>query len=138
MFDKILMPIDLTHDESWKTALPMAKRCAGQDGEIHLLAILHDLGAAMVSSYLPKDFEKTAMEKLKSQLGDFAASEVPEAKLHVGHGHIAETILRIAGDMNADLIVMSSHPPNDFKTLLIGSNADKVVRHATRPVLVVR
>ncbi len=138
MFDKILMPIDLTHDESWKTALPMAKRCAGQDGEIHLLAILHDLGAAMVSSYLPKDFEKTAMEKLKSQLGDFAASEVPEAKLHVGHGHIAETILRIAADMHADLIVMSSHPPNDFKTLLIGSNADKVVRHATRPVLVVR
>ena len=138
MFDKILLPIDLNHAESWETALPMARRCAGAGGEIHLLGIVHDLGVAMVSSFLPDDFEKTAMENLKVQLGAFATAEVPDAKVHVAHGHVAETILRIAQDLDADLIVMSSHPPNDFKTLLIGSNADKVVRHSTIPVLVVR
>lgn len=138
MFDKILLPIDLNHSESWETALPMAKRCAGANGEIHLLGIVHDLGAAMVSSYLPEDFEKSAMEKLKGHLSAFAKADLPEAIIHVGYGHVAETILRIAKDLGADLIVMSSHPPNDFKTLLIGSNADKVVRHADIPVLVVR
>lgn len=138
MFDKILLPIDLNHSESWESALPMAKRCSGSGGEIHLLGIVHDLGVAMVSSYLPEDFEKTSMENLKAQLVEFAASKAPDAKAHVAHGHVAETILRIAQDIDADLIVMSSHPPNDFKTLLIGSNADKVVRHATIPVLVVR
>ncbi len=138
MFDTILLPIDLNHSESWETALPMAKRCAGANGEIHLLGIVHDLGAAMVSSYLPEDFEKSSMEKLKGNLSEFAKADVPEAKIHVGYGHVAETILRIAKDLGADLIVMSSHPPNDFKTLLIGSNADKVVRHADIPVLVVR
>lgn len=138
MFDKILLPIDLNHSESWEAALPMAKRCAASSGEIHLLGIVHDLGVAMVSSYLPQDFEKTAMENLKARLSEFASAEVPDAKPHVAHGHVAETILRIAKDVGADLIVMASHPPNDFKTLLIGSNADKVVRHATIPVLVVR
>jgi len=138
MFDKILLPIDLNHSESWEAALPMAKRCAGAGGEIHLLGIVHDLGAAMVSSYLPEDFEKTSMENLKAQLAEFASANAAGAIPHVAHGHVAETILRIADDLGADLIVMSSHPPNDFKTLLIGSNADKVVRHATIPVLVVR
>jgi len=138
MFDKILLPIDLNHSESWETALPMAKRCAGSGGKVHLLGIVHDLGAAMVSSFLPDDFEKSAMEDLKARLVDFAEEHAPGATAHVAHGHVAETILRIAEDMQSDLIVMASHPPNDFKTLLIGSNADKVVRHSSVPVLVVR
>ncbi len=123
MFDKVLLPIDMTHPESWEKALPMALRCAGSSGEIHVLGIVHDLGAAMIASYLPEDFEKTAMARVH---------------VHVGHGHVPETILRIAGDLGADLIVMASHPPNELKTLLVGSNADKVVRHATLPVLVAR
>lgn len=141
MFDKILLPIDMTHSESWEKALPMALRCAGASGQVHVLGIVHDLGSAMVSSYLPEGFEKTAMEKLKADLLEFAKKEFPDpsrAEVHVGHGHVPETILRIADDLGADLIVMASHPPNELKTLLIGSNADKVVRHARIPVLVAR
>ncbi len=142
MFDKVLLPIDVNHPESWQTALPAAQRCAGPEGEIHLLGIVHDLGAAaMVTSYLPPGFEKTAMESLKGQMEDFAAAEFkdgPRPTVHVGHGHVPETILRIAENIGANLIVMASHPPSDFQTLLIGSNADKVVRHAPIAVLVVR
>lgn len=141
MFDKVLLPIDLTHPESWEKALPMALRCAGASGEVHLLGIVHDLGAAMVASYLPPDFERTAMENLKADLLGFARANFPDparAEVHVGHGHVPETILRIAGQLGADLIVMASHPPNELKTLLVGSNADKVVRHATIPVLIAR
>lgn len=141
MFDKILLPIDINHPESWAKALPAAKRCAGSSGEIHLLGIVHDLGSAVISSFLPEDFEQKAMESLKAKLKDLAQSEFPgDAKVetHVGHGHVPETILRIAGQVGADLIVMGSHPPNDFQTLLVGSNADKVVRHAEIPVLTVR
>ncbi|MEO0363828.1 MAG: universal stress protein, partial [Pseudomonadota bacterium] len=31
-----------------------------------------------------------------------------------------------------------SHPPDELRSLLVGSHAEKVVRHATTPVLVVR
>ena len=141
MFDKILLPIDLNHHESWDKALPMALRCAAGKGEIHVLGIVHDLGVAMVASYLPEGFEKHAMEKLKADLSEFAEREFPDSAnvtVHVGHGHVPETILRIAGDLGVDLIVMASHPPNDLQTLLVGSNADKVVRHSPIPVLVAR
>lgn len=141
MFDRVLLPIDINHPESWEKALPAAKQCAGANGEIHLLAIVHDLGSAMVSSFLPENFEQMAMENLKSQLTDLAGKQFPaggKVETHVGHGHVPETILRIAEQVNADLIVMASHPPSDFQTLLVGSNADKVVRHSTIPVLTVR
>lgn len=141
MFDKVLLPIDLNHPESWRTALPAARHCAGPEGEIHLLGIVHDIGVAMVASFLPEGFEKQAMEKVKAGLEEFAASHFADGKtpqIHVGHGHVPETILRIADHVGANLIVMASHPPSDFQTLLVGSNADKVVRHSTIPVLVVR
>ena len=141
MFEKVLLPIDLNHPESWEVALPAARRCAGADGEIHLLGIVHDLGLAMVASYLPEGFEKNAMEKLKAELEDFAASLANDGEtigVHVGHGHVPETILRVADHIGANLIVMASHAPNDFQTRLVGSNADKVVRHSKIPVLVVR
>lgn len=141
MFDKVLLPIDINHPESWAKAIPAARRCAGQSGEIHLLGIVHDLGSAMISTFLPEDFEQKAMETLKAKMADLVASEMPDAQkveTHVGHGHVPETILRIAEQIGADLIVMASHPPNDFQTLLVGSNADKVVRHSPIPVLTIR
>lgn len=137
MFDTVLLPVDLTHPESWEKALPMAAKCAS-GGTLHLLAIVHDLGEAMVSSYLPEGFEKQAMERAKAELSEFAAKHSAGAEVHVGHGHVPETILRVADQIGADLIVMASHPPGGLSTLLVGSNADRVVAHATRPVLVVR
>ncbi|MFC4667376.1 universal stress protein [Seohaeicola nanhaiensis] len=141
MFDKVLLPIDLNHPESWTKALPAALNCAGDSGEIHLLGIVHDLGAAMVAAYLPVGFEEKALAEMESGLQAFQASHLAghaRVHVHVGHGHVPETILKEAAKLGADLIVIASHPPGDLGTLLVGSNADKVVRHADRPVLVVR
>ena len=81
------------------------------------------------------------METLKTKLADFVGAQFPKGgkvETHVALGHVPETILRIAEQTGADLIVMASHPPNDLKTLLVGSYADKVVRHSPIPVLTVR
>ncbi len=141
MFDKILLPIDISHPESWKKAFPAAMQCAGSGGEIHILGIVHDLGSAMVSSFLPEDFEKAALKKMEADLAELAKKEFSSAEkisTHVGHGHVPETILKTAESIGADLIVMASHPPNDLQTLLVGSNAGKVVRHSPIPVLTLR
>ncbi len=141
MFKKVLFPIDINHPESWEKALPLALQCAGDSGEVHLLGVVHDLGANVVTSFLPEDFEQKAMERLKAQLLEFAEQNLAgkaKNEVHVGHGYVAQTILRHAKDLGADLIVIASHMPNDFQTLLVGSNADRVVRHAEIPVLVVR
>ncbi|RVT82199.1 universal stress protein [Rhodobacteraceae bacterium CCMM004] len=141
MFNDVLLPIDLNHPESWSKSLPLAAKMAGKGGTVHVLGIVHDLGSAMVANFLPADFEKKAIARMKDELEAFKAEHMPEgvrADTHVGHGHVPETILKIAGNVGADLIVMASHPPGDLGTLLVGSNADRVVRHAHLPVLVVR
>lgn len=141
MFNDVLLPIDIEHAASWSKALPIARQLCGNNGTLHVLGIVHDLGAAYVSSYLPADFEKKALQKMKDDLDRFIEDNLPgdaKAVAHVGHGHVAEHILSAARDMDADVIVIASHPPDEFMTLLVGSNADRVVRHADRPVMVVR
>lgn len=140
MFDNILLPIDLNHPESWEKALPMARKLAGSGGTIHVLGIVHDLGSAMVAAYLPADYEKQALDRMERDLEGFIADHLSGAKAspRVGHGHVPESILLSARKVGADVIVMASHPPDDFRTFLVGSNADKVVHHATIPVMVVR
>ena len=141
MFQNILLPVDINHPESWQKALPLALKSAGSSGTVHVLGIVHDLGSALIASYLPSGFEKDAMERLKAELIAFAGREIPAgtaSQVHVGHGHVAETILRTATHIGADAIFMASHPPHDLQTILVGSQADKVVRHAEIPVLVVR
>lgn len=140
MFENVLLPIDLNHPASWEKALPMAvKLCGG--GTLHVLGIVHDLGAASIASYLPADFEQSALQKMKVDIEEFIDENVPEgtnAVAHVGHGHVPEHIISAARAVGADVIVMASHPPDELMTFLVGSNADKVVRHADRPVMVVR
>jgi nucleotide-binding universal stress UspA family protein len=80
---------------------------------------------------------------------EFAAQELDrfEAELKsegfVAHsivhpGAAAESILDVARAENADLIVMSTHGRGGFGRFLLGSVADKVVRHTDVPVMLVR
>jgi nucleotide-binding universal stress UspA family protein len=50
---------------------------------------------------------------------------------------IGEQILALADRIGADLIVVGTHAARGMERLLLGSVADKVIRGATQPVLVV-
>jgi nucleotide-binding universal stress UspA family protein len=53
-------------------------------------------------------------------------------------GDVADGILDFAEEIDADLIIMSTHGRSGFGRWLLGSVADRVVRGATRPVWLVR
>jgi len=59
-------------------------------------------------------------------------------KVLVAAGHPADTIVRVAREENADLIVMGTHGRTGLQHVLLGSVAEKVVRLASCPVLTVR
>ncbi|SFR03679.1 universal stress protein [Poseidonocella sedimentorum] len=140
MFNKILLPIDLEEEQSWAKALPMAQRLAGESGTVHLLGIVHDVGSALVAGFLPEGYEREALSKMQRRLLEFAKDHGAEGRIeaHTGHGHVPEVILRQAKKTGAELIVMASHSPDDLRTYLVGSHADKVVHNAKIPVLVMR
>lgn len=52
-------------------------------------------------------------------------------------GDPASVILRVAGEINADLIVLGTHGRTGLARLLMGSVAEQVVRKASCPVLTV-
>ena len=58
--------------------------------------------------------------------------------VEVSIGHPADTIVRVAQERGADLIVMGTHGRTGLQHALLGSVAEKVVRLAPCPVLTVR
>src|SRR3989304_7824615 len=53
-------------------------------------------------------------------------------------GHPIEEILRAADSLKAGLIVMAAKGHSNLRIILLGSVAQGVVQHATRPVLIAR
>lgn len=53
-------------------------------------------------------------------------------------GDAADEIVRLAGELHADLIVMDTHGRSGLSRLLMGSVAEHVLRHAPCPVITVR
>ena len=49
-----------------------------------------------------------------------------------------DSITSVARERGVDLIVITTHGYTGFKHVLMGSTAERVVRHAPCPVLVVR
>ncbi|MEO7733767.1 MAG: universal stress protein [Kofleriaceae bacterium] len=58
-------------------------------------------------------------------------------RCRIGHPG-AQTLAALDGDRTIDLVVMGSHGRTGIARALLGSVAEKVVRHASCPVLVAR
>jgi len=57
---------------------------------------------------------------------------------HVLVGHPVRDIIKLATDLNADLIVVGSSGHSALYDRMIGSRAQRILHHAICPVLVVR
>ena len=58
-------------------------------------------------------------------------------KSFIEQGSPYEEILKVAKDWNADLIVLGTHGRTGFAHLLMGSVAEKVLRHSTLPLFII-
>ena len=142
MSGNILLAIDLNHRESWDTAIPEALMVARAKGaKIHLVVVVPDFGMAMVADFFPSDFERKALDRGRDELHKLAEEKMPDDidwQAHVAHGDIAGELLRVAAEVNASMIVMASHPVDQVRHFLVGSQAERVVSRAPISVLVVR
>ena len=61
-----------------------------------------------------------------------------DIKVMLREGKPGVTILKVSEEISADLIVIPSHGYHGMKRLVLGSVAERVIRHATCSVLVLR
>jgi len=55
----------------------------------------------------------------------------------VEKGKPFETILKVAEEWEADLVVMGTHGRTGLSHLIMGSVAEKVIRHSTKPLFII-
>lgn len=141
MYENILLPVDLEHDENWPRALEtVLPFCREVGTTLHLLTVLPDVGMSIVSQYFPEDFEQKSSNAGMERLKAFAQNELPadiKPRFIIGSGRPYEVILTIAKKISAELIVMGAHSPN-LADYLLGPNAARVARHARCSVFIAR
>jgi len=141
MYNDILLPVDLNHESSWITVLPsVIEYCRTFNARLHVVTVVPDFGMPLVGGYFPQNFGSKMVEETNKHLHEFIKEHVP-ADVHVQHivaeGVVYKEIIRVAQEIGADLIIMASHRP-ELGDFLVGPNAERVVRHFNKSVLVVR
>ena len=139
MFKKVLVPIDLSHEQKTEALLRAAKSIVDQnDCELTLINVI-----AQVPSYveveMPSDLEaKVGSEVSRRLQGLVEKFSLPASSdIKVVNGNAPHEIVELAEEIDADLILIASHQP-EFSDYLLGSVSAKVVRHARCSVLVLR
>ena len=142
---QILLPTDFSGCANY--AFPYAAAIArATQARIVCLHVVEPVVPAVGYSGLA---DPMPLADMSEQLEDSAERELPrltdceelkglEVEEVIVHGDAAAEIVRVAGEQEADLIVISSHGRTGLGRMIFGSTAEAVVRHASCPVLVVK
>ncbi len=144
MFQTILVPLDGSSRAEY--ALPVAAQLARHTGKMIVLVRV----VSFATEYWPAvpspaplmqsvvDGELQASATYLKNVASSAELTGIEVMTTARYGVVAPVILATATEYHADLIVMCSHGHTGVAHVLMGSVAEKVARHASMPVLVVR
>jgi nucleotide-binding universal stress UspA family protein len=142
MYKSILVAIDLNEESGWRNPLVAAAEQARKFGseQLIVLTVIREIEALVYAQVGAVGYEMMA-HNLENQLAE-RIREVNafdlKPKVVVEHGEsIYDVILEVAQEAGVDLIVVGSHRPA-MKDYLLGTNAGRVVRHASCSVLVAR
>lgn len=138
---RILVPIDFSEAslKALRYAVPFAEKFGAT---IYLLHVLEP-------SFLVGDVENLGLaipqrelaESTREKLLSLAAQEIEElvpVGIEVRMGTAYDRIAALAKELDVDLIMIATHGYTGLKHILLGSTAERVVRHAPCPVMTVR
>ena len=141
-FQKILAPSDFS--PASQNGLKHAVRFAEEFGaELTLLYVSEPAPAATFAAIpgavtlTPIDFA-SAEKQLRAFATGVGSESVADVRWKIRTGVPSHEIVEAAKESDADLIVIATHGYTGWKHFCIGSTAERVVRAAPCPVLVVR
>jgi nucleotide-binding universal stress UspA family protein len=133
----IVVPVDFS-EESF-TAVDTALKIAGAGKVVHVIHVLPELSPLEPGEVWETITEESrtehALKAMREHLSDPVYADIT---LEVLFGDPGRAIAERAQQLQADMIVLPSHGRTGLAHLLIGSVAERVVRLAHCPVLVLR
>jgi nucleotide-binding universal stress UspA family protein len=150
MYKKILVPLDGSELAECTLAHVKAIASGCNVPEVILLRIAEPVSSfvigelAAANTKLATQVEQYDEKEHKTQAKQYVAQKADELKKEgiaaqpvVVSGNPADKILDYANENQVDLIIMSTHGRSGISRWAFGSVAEKVVRHATVPVLTI-
>jgi nucleotide-binding universal stress UspA family protein len=133
----VVVPIDFSEDSF--LAMDAAGELIAEPGQVHLVHVLpiitpNDPGVIWEMI----DDQSRAMHAEQALRKELAQRLGGDCQVAIRFGDPGHQIADYAHEANADLVVISSHGQTGLTRLLLGSVAEKVVRLARCPVLVLK
>jgi len=136
---RIIVPLDMSELslKALRYAVPFAKQF---NAKLTLVHVVEMMAYTPELPYPPplSQFKTTAAKKELAKIRDENVPPEVPTELVVCHDFAPDAIVATARKTKADLIIVSTHGHTGLKHMFLGSTAEKVVRQAPCPVLVVR
>ncbi|WP_370214356.1 universal stress protein [Mesoflavibacter profundi] len=138
---KIIVPVDFSDHSNYalEAASILAKKYNAEILALHMLEISETILTKGEADLQDETvfFIKLAEKRFNEFLQQDFLTNVSVTPI-VKHFKVFSEVNDVAKEHNADLIVMGSHGSSGLKEIFVGSNTEKVVRHADIPVLVIK
>lgn len=140
--NRVIVPVDFS--EFGLLAMRAAKRFVADDGEIILMHAVEEFVPPGVYGLEYPSYHEMSAEierHARAEMEQMAASVLGDRvqyRIDIRTGYAPTAVVEYADDIDADLIVMSTHGRSGIERMLLGSVTERVVRTSSRPVLVVR
>lgn len=133
----IIVPVDFS--EFSLAAVDRAIEIAGDTATVHVVHILLPLSVMEPGVLFGEMTDESRIESVEKHLRErFSDEKFADVRTHAKIGDPGREIVDCADRLEADLIVLPSHGHGFFKHLFLGSVAERVVRLAQCPVLVLK
>jgi nucleotide-binding universal stress UspA family protein len=148
MFKRILVPVDgsRTSEAGLKTAIRMAK---DEKATLILLHVVDESVLVMSGEYAGASYLDRLMADMRDGGRKIIAQAAATAKKQhaaartvlvesAGPRRVADVIVQQARKLRADAIVIGTHGRRGLSRMVMGSDAEEVVRNSPIPVVLVR
>lgn len=144
MYQRIMAAIDgsATGERGLQEAIKLARDQKAKLAIVHVVDLVIVYGAGQfIGSYLEatREFARgVAAHALETARAAGIEPDMRSPEIMTVGYHVADTIAEQASDWHADLLVIGTHGRRGVSRMLIGSVAERVVRVAPCPLLLVR
>jgi len=138
VFSNILVAVDGSESakKAFEKSIYLAQKCSSKLDLVHVVQC--ELGGDSANTFEIIEELKNNAKKMLEEYKTQAVNNDVIIQIMVIQGDPSQVIIELAKAKSYDLIIMGTRGRTAFQELLIGSVSQKVMHHASCPVMVVR